>query len=50
MEPNTLVADGDPLPPPIPPKPSLMELNTLVADGDPLPPPIPPQPSVELSV
>ena len=42
----TLRADGDPLPPPIPRKPSLMELNTLVADGDPLPPPIPPKPSL----
>jgi hypothetical protein len=32
------VADGVPLPPPIPPKG-----GTLVADGVPLPPPIPPK-------
>lgn len=35
---STAVADGVPLPPPIPPKG-----GTLVADGVPLPPPIPPK-------
>jgi hypothetical protein len=35
-------ADGDPLPPPIPPELGISRMNTLVADGDPLPPPIPP--------
>lgn len=35
-----LMADGNPMPPPIPPKPSV-----LMADGNPMPPPIPPNPS-----
>src|SRR5689334_21173726 len=34
-----VVADGWPLPPPVPPSPSA---NTLIADGWPLPPPVPP--------
>lgn len=34
-----LVVDGWPLPPPVPPGPSV---NTLAADGWPLPPPVPP--------
>jgi len=35
-----LQADGDPLPPPIPPNAAIPAI--LQADGDPLPPPIPP--------
>ncbi len=42
---RTVYADGWPLPPPIPPKPTSANANTLVADGWPLPPPIPPKPS-----
>src|SRR5713226_9817677 len=42
---TTLVADGEPLPPPIPPNPKFSETNLLVADGEPLPPPIPPNPT-----
>ena len=42
---RTVYADGWPLPPPIPPKPTSANVNTLVADGWPLPPPIPPKPS-----
>ena len=41
-----VVADGTPLPPPIPPGPGA---NTLVADGTPLPPPIPPGPGSYLA-
>jgi hypothetical protein len=37
-----VVADGVPLPPPIPPPPK--QLGALLADGVPLPPPIPPSP------
>lgn len=37
-----VVADGVPLPPPIPPAPK--QVGSLVADGVPLPPPIPPPP------
>lgn len=37
------VADGNPMPPPIPPKP-----GALMADGNPMPPPIPPNPSLPL--
>src|SRR5207245_8715343 len=36
---TTLMVDGWPLPPPIPPQ----QTETLVADGWPLPPPIPPR-------
>jgi hypothetical protein len=42
---RTQYADGWPMPPPIPPKPSFAGANTLVADGWPMPPPIPPKPS-----
>lgn len=41
------VADGYPLPPPIPPGPGNA---TLVVDGYPLPPPIPPGPGSPLTV
>jgi hypothetical protein len=46
MSASTLMTDGDPLPPPIPPKPKPPSIDgyVLVADGDPLPPPIPPKP------
>jgi hypothetical protein len=37
-----LQADGDPLPPPIPPGTALPGGTYFEADGDPLPPPIPP--------
>ena len=37
-----LQADGDPLPPPVPPAAATATAPTLQADGDPLPPPIPP--------
>jgi hypothetical protein len=37
-----LQADGDPLPPPIPPSKGSVGGAYLQADGDPLPPPIPP--------
>jgi hypothetical protein len=37
-----LQADGDPLPPPIPPSKVSVGGAYLQADGDPLPPPIPP--------
>jgi hypothetical protein len=40
------IADGYPLPPPIPPGPGNA---TLVADGYPLPPPIPPSPASMLA-
>ncbi|HEV2195932.1 MAG TPA: hypothetical protein VGR55_10135 [Candidatus Acidoferrum sp.] len=40
------IADGYPLPPPIPPGPGNA---TLVADGYPLPPPIPPGPGSVLA-
>ncbi len=45
---RALRADGDPMPPPIPPKPTFSEMNTLVADGDPMPPPIPPKLSLNM--
>lgn len=41
------IADGWPLPPPIPPSATT---NTLMADGWPLPPPIPPGASAEVSI
>lgn len=41
------IADGWPLPPPIPPSTTT---NTLMADGWPLPPPIPPRASAEVSI
>lgn len=41
------IADGWPLPPPIPPSTTT---NTLMADGWPLPPPIPPSAGAELSI
>lgn len=45
----TLVADGGPMPPPFPPKPSLMNSQTLTADGGPMPPPFPPNPSLSVT-
>jgi hypothetical protein len=41
---RALRADGEPLPPPIPPNPKFSVVSLLVADGEPLPPPIPPNP------
>ena len=41
---NPLIADGWPLPPPVPPYPPGSGATTLVADGWPLPPPVPPYP------
>ena len=41
-----LIADGWPLPPPVPPGPGA----TLVADGWPLPPPVPPGPGANTLV
>lgn len=43
---NNHVADGVPLPPPIPPRPN--QNLVQVADGVPLPPPIPPRPNQNL--
>ena len=42
-----LVADGWPLPPPVPPGSGS---DTLVADGWPLPPPVPPGPGANMLV
>jgi len=44
---NAVLADGWPLPPPIPPNASM---DNLVADGWPLPPPIPPNTSMNTLV
>jgi hypothetical protein len=42
---NSIFADGNPLPWPIPPQPPAVNNNTVLsADGNPLPWPIPPQP------
>ncbi len=43
---HRMVADGDPFPPPYPPKPPACETKLspqLIADGDPFPPPFPHQ-------
>jgi hypothetical protein len=38
-----LIAEGNPMPPPIPPHP---HFSLFIAEGNPMPPPIPPHPHV----
>ncbi len=50
MKDRALRADGEPLPPPIPPKATFSEVSPVVADGEPLPPPIPPYLSLNITL
>jgi hypothetical protein len=44
---TALIAEGNPMPPPIPPNP---HFSVLIAEGNPMPPPIPPNPHIFNSV